>query len=301
MLTYIQQKWQIPQEHFSQIDWKSHEQAINAFQASTPTFLVKFLHRWLPIGRHVHRYNSDLYQGHCPSCPTPVEEDFHHFLSCPNPERQKWQSTLRMSIIKVTHTHTDPELVQILVDGIHHWLRQTPDPPTSNSPAYTQLLQSQAAIGWSQLLMGRWSNHWQRMQLRYLHHHKIEYTHTNHGSNWCSLIIKTIWTECHKEWIVRNQALHGHDSATTTEARLSKAQKEIRALYNLKSKCFSQVRHTRFYSSPEIHFEKETQPHRLENWIHLNKALILNQALHRKNNTATGQHHIDDYFQPTST
>jgi hypothetical protein len=40
------------------------------------------------------------------------------------------------------------------VDGIHHWIRQTLQTPTSTFPPYSPLIQSHASIGWGQLLLG---------------------------------------------------------------------------------------------------------------------------------------------------
>jgi hypothetical protein len=55
MMTYIQKKLQIPAIELSYIDWESHSQAIRSVPIPNRTFLIKFLHRWLPVGKRVHQ------------------------------------------------------------------------------------------------------------------------------------------------------------------------------------------------------------------------------------------------------
>jgi hypothetical protein len=50
LLQYIQEKTQTTDEAFSPIDWESHAQAIRTSQIKSSTFLIKFLHKWLPVG-----------------------------------------------------------------------------------------------------------------------------------------------------------------------------------------------------------------------------------------------------------
>jgi len=116
---YIQKKANMDEGAFSEIDWNSHEQTVRSFQSGTRIFLVKFLHRWLPVGKHVSRYDPTKYRGNCHSCDEPVE-DFHHFLSCPDPERKEWQSTLRTKIReRCKYPKTDAALLDLLLYGFN--------------------------------------------------------------------------------------------------------------------------------------------------------------------------------------
>jgi len=284
---------------FSQVDWDSHERSIQKYISTTDSrqkFLVKFLHRWLPVGKQVHRYNPIIYSSQCPSCDEPVE-DFHHFLSCPCPERRKWQSNLRTAIRHCTaRMNTNPILVDLLIDGIHHWLHQTPDPPTPFSNTYEPLITSQTHIGWDQLIFGRWSLLWQQLQQQHLQHHNIQQTPYNSGCAWTSAIITVIWTHCQDEWKHRNNALHGHDQETQRQARLDKARRRIRALYQFKHQCFPHAQTHWFYPTPETHFSRESTPHRLENWLAAYEDRIHQQVQSNQSNRQQGQRIIDDYF-----
>jgi hypothetical protein len=74
-----------------------------------------------------------------------------------------------------------------------------------------------------------------------------------------------IWTHCYDEWIVRNQALDGHNDQTRELARLYHAQYLIDAMYEFRNKCSRYVRDKWFYSSPEEHFLACPDPFHLKN------------------------------------
>jgi hypothetical protein len=150
-MTYIQEKLQIPAKELSNIDWKSHSHAIRSVPIPNRTFLIKFLHRWLPVGKRVHQYNPSIYPSHCPSCLLPIE-DFDHTFRCPSPLRRRWQINLRHDLFKLfQRPNTDPVLPNIVIDGLFQWFRQTPQTQQSFSPTYDELIISQGQIGWSQL------------------------------------------------------------------------------------------------------------------------------------------------------
>ena len=296
LLRYIQERHQLSEADVSHIDWDSHARAINTLQHKSNTFIVKFLSRKLPVGKQVHRYNPAAYPSTCPSCECPIE-DFVHVFRCPY--RRKWQSTLRHELLQLfNRSNTNPVLADLLINGLHHWLRETPDPPASPFPQYDSLVAAQSSIGWSQLLFGRWSTLWIDHQHRYLKQHNIPLSPQNHGTGWSSRIIHLIWTHCYDEWIVRNQALHGHNDQTRQLARLHQAQYRIRAMYELRNKCSQYVRDKWFYSSPEEHFQHARTPCHLENWLAVNEAQILAHITHHQKHRRTGQRDITDFFPP---
>jgi hypothetical protein len=118
--TYIQEKLQTSEEAISKIDWESHSQAIRAVPIPNRTFLIKFLLRWLPVGKLVHQYNPSIYPGHCPSCLFPIE-DFDHTFRCPSLQRRRWQINLRNDLFRlIQRSNTDPVLANIVIDGLFH-------------------------------------------------------------------------------------------------------------------------------------------------------------------------------------
>jgi hypothetical protein len=237
LMKYIQQKHQLSEVAVSRIDWTSHAQAIRNFQTTSNIFMVKFLSKWLPVGKQIHRYNPAAYSSQCPSCSCAIE-GFDHAFRCPDPNRRRWRSDLRQASLRHTdRSNTDPALVDLLINGLHHWFQNTPSAPVPRHPRYETLGEHQSSIDWDQLIFGRWSTLWATHQSSYLQRQKILPTPTNHGTGWTSRIITLIWTHCHNAWLDRNQALHGRDQKTKRHARLHRAQFRIRSLYDLRNQC----------------------------------------------------------------
>ena len=297
LLQYIQTKHQLSSENVDQIDWESHTHAIHTFRQKSPAFIIKFLHKWLPVGRQVYRYNPTAYASRCPSCDC-HEEDFKHAFCCP--ARHSWQSNLRRDLLKLfDSSHTNQVLQDLLLNGLHHWFRDTPQPPASPGERYNTLVESQSSIGWNQLIFGRWSQLWAHHQLEHLRRNNITITTYNHGTGWSTKIILLIWTHFHEAWIIRNQALHGHDQQTRQLARLNQAQYKIRALYKLRTQCTRFVQTRWFYRSPEEHFQREPKASHLENWIALNETRIIAHVAYNQSNQNHKQPTITDYFPTT--
>ena len=271
--SYIQHKTGMSEDAFAAVDWPSHELAVNTSQLPQ-IFMVKFLHKWLPVGRQTHRYNDKQYSSRCPSCPE-EDEGFIHFLTCP--ERREWHKKLKDALRQcMDANNTDPTLSDTLIDGLYHFLRST-EQPVPTFPRFAPLVAQQTSIGWSQLLFGRWSSEWTGQQLHYLTAQGITPTPHNHGPNWVRSLVHIIWSHCHEAWLTRNKALHGHDVETRRQARLSQAQYRIRALYTFKSRCTPTQQKTWFYRSLEVHFEQEPNPTQLERWIAINEGRIFTQ------------------------
>ncbi|KAG7363181.1 hypothetical protein IV203_026541 [Nitzschia inconspicua] len=76
---YIMQKTEMLEAVFADINWQSHKRSVDTFKDSPHTFLVKFLHGWLPLKKVISRYDPIKYLSACPSCDEPIE-DFKRFL-----------------------------------------------------------------------------------------------------------------------------------------------------------------------------------------------------------------------------
>jgi hypothetical protein len=125
---------------FNDIDWTSHNRALNYHQKHRVT-MVKFLNGILPIGKRVHLYNSK-YQQECPSCPAPIE-DSEHFWRCPATSRTKWRKDCQKAILdKLNELDTAPPLQSLLLEATKASLDGRPphtiaiDPAAIHSPAH---------------------------------------------------------------------------------------------------------------------------------------------------------------------
>jgi hypothetical protein len=268
LMTYIQEKLQISAEALSNIDWESHSQAIRSVPIPNRNFLIKYLHRWLPVGERVHQYNPSIYPSHCPCCLFPIE-DLDHTFRCPSPQRHRWQINLRNDLFKLfQRSNTDPVSANILIEGL---FTDFAKPRNLSLPHMTSSSSVNDKLGGanSSSAGGRVSGH---LQTKYLQRTDSIFTPRNHGTLWLSSIIQQIWTYCCDEWINRNNALHGHNQQTKIQARITRAQYKIRALYSLRHHCFHLARRDWFYESTEAHFTRQADPRHLENWIAINKS-----------------------------
>jgi hypothetical protein len=174
------------------VHWEAHGQALEKNYVRR-TFLVKLIHDKLPMGKTVARY-KDSYDHRCPSCQDD-QEDRTHFLRCPHPDCTKWHLTLTAAIRKrCEYIPTRPYLMEILLDGLHHWFHDTPFPKYTCLDHYHPLIDQQEQLGWQQLFLGRLRTLWSHHQNSHLRHSPT--TDGKHsGTSWILSMALTIWME----------------------------------------------------------------------------------------------------------
>ena len=302
MYSYMATKYLWTQQVLDSIDWIAHQQAIGSWtrgigqglprSQNRTTFLNKFIHGWLPVGKQVARYDAVLYPRNCPSCPH-QEESQTHFLQCP--ARTSWQNTFRSELRKqADKTDTDPVLLEILLEGVQRWFNQEPFHMNRYENRYRDLFRSQRKIGWLQLLHGRWSQDWRQLQDQYLCRTNKAKSKVNHGSAWVLGLIKVIWSQCYAAWLLRNDDRHGKEDDEQRQIQLDQAQRRIEVLYLLKPLCPISTRTTWFYTSTDLHFQREPHLHQLQNWLTTYEPMIREQSRKRQSHRRQGIMAIDD-------
>jgi hypothetical protein len=140
------------------------------------------------------------------------------------------------------------------------------DPPpqlTDTNPLFHSALQEQAAIGWPQLLQGRWSKQWQSIHLK---------THTTPAhskkkpEHWSNAILKTVWENWFDMWETRNKDRHGYDAATAATAKREQLQREVTQLYGWQPFLADHKHH--IFQIP-LHGMIQKPTGSLHNWIQL--------------------------------
>jgi hypothetical protein len=120
--------------------------------------------------------------------------------------------------------HTCPELAHILLDALHcEVYGQHPAFQRRHGiheAKFSNLLQAQTNLGWSQLLQGQLANDWSRLQDEFLEENKCDlevdrryYT----GDIWARKLVSHLWGAMKDQWDLHNGDRHGN----TTEARQS--------------------------------------------------------------------------------
>ena len=269
LIERIKQQHAWTQETFDTIDWEAHGISVrNHYHRKH--FITKFLHNWLPTGSLTSRYDQK-YAAKCPSCEEEFE-DREHFLRCI--PRQQWQQDLKTDLKKeASKIQTQPELLDILLEGLSAWFEDRQPAFNFQSVKYNALISRQNKAGWDQILYGRFVIDWRNIQDEHLHSmHNTKQQQT--GRTWVTKTTKLIWHQIYTTWEIRNDTLHGIDQSSIEVARLERAMRETEALYEVKTDVLPRD-YDLFYTTIDEHYEHETTSRGLRQWIHTWKPVIL--------------------------
>lgn len=277
---------------FTKVDWESHGTAVRLWHPHR-RFLTKYIHDWLPLGKLISKYNPS-YPTACPSCAT-ILEDREHFLCC---TARPWQALMFTAFPPFLHSlSTSPVLSEIIISSLRQWfLTRTVDHP-SHSRTYTLLLADQSAIGWDQLLFGRFSSEWAMLQDDYIQHYQITNKLARNGSQWVVKVIDFLWKYIYSAWQTRNNARHGADSTTQETAKYEQARRETELLYELANQVLPRDRDV-FYPSLAHHFQQHNTSTKLRQWLNIWQPLILRSVQLCSHLCLTRNHSIREFFTP---
>ena len=118
--------------------------------------------------------------------------------------------------------------MELLIEGLHATLHNLPTASITINPAVADVAASQAAIGWHQLLKGRFSKLWAATQDRYL---GSRTTVKTNGSLWVTRLIETVFIEWLKMWKLRNEDRHGQDKESRRKAETRQTIRELEQFY----------------------------------------------------------------------
>jgi hypothetical protein len=212
---------------FEDIDWTSHSRALRRHDKHRET-MVKHMHNILPVGKQVHRYDPK-YPECCPSCPEPLE-DHTHFWCCPAPSRQAWRRDCYKAVFKcLEDTDTALPLQSLLLDALDVVLFGKCPSTIQPDPSVQHIADAQAAIGWSQIIKGRFSKSWAEFQHA---HMGPNVTARKTGTAWMTKVIDVLFAEWWTLWNSRNGDRHGRDLASQREAEAFQAIRELNLLYD---------------------------------------------------------------------
>ncbi len=225
---YLCKKYKWNDTTFSDVDWECLRRALNR-KRNDRTLLTKYLNDITPVGHMVHRYDPK-YSPQCPSCSQP-DETQEHLVHCPAAPRKQWRATFLDTLRKTLTTLDTPDDMMELLLGILKCYINQDDPSTVHIPAtVSHIAEQQQAIGWHQLLQGRFTEAWR------LHYHQYlgsKATNTKNGHTWVTSVITTIFTQWLDLWKLRNQDRHGKDSQAQDDVARRQAVTELQTLYNL--------------------------------------------------------------------
>jgi hypothetical protein len=161
---------------------------------------------------------------------------------------------------------------------------------------YDTLVETQKAIGWSQLFNGRMSEEWSILQDEYLKSNNIV-DHKFTGKQWVATIIATLWNQWFEVWELRNGDVHGRDASTREIAKKNQATRELRALYRVRDQVLAEDGSI-FRENAETHLAEFAHSTSIRNWLATNKPHILASIEQAKTQALVGSRLLTSYFQP---
>jgi hypothetical protein len=282
----------------STVDWPALGAACNQNHFQRP-FIVKLTHDILPTRELTSRYDPSTPTA-CPFCLSTLEHR-DHLLQCRHAVPHQWRNTLLCILRKRCDSiHTNPVLLDILIQSLDQWMRHLPPPrPTLYPVAYRKLLREQLQLGWRQIFNGRWSCQWAVMQDRYLIRHFDPIPEPLSGAKWVVTMIHTTWQSVRTLWDLRNGRVYGVDSSTRAQLQKEKIHRELRAIYILRSS----MRHCDrdiLYATAEEHLA--VQPvWAMQNWLRVYTPLVKYSIKEAVRSAVRNVRTISSYFDPVPT
>ena len=151
-------------------------------------------------------------------------------MNCPAPGRVTWWKECLTNIRKhLDANDTAYPIKELLLEGLHATLHNLPSEAMAVHPSVANVAESQASIGWHQILKGQFSKLWATTQDRYLG------SHSTVKVNWSQRmiqVIESILVEWIKLWKLRNKDRHGRDVEPRRQAETRQTIQELDQFYN---------------------------------------------------------------------
>ncbi len=280
------------------INWQAHGGSLRK-QMPRRIHFVKLVHDILPT--HSRQNRLDRGTRRCPCCPSP-QEDRDHILRCPSAARNQWRHTFldKLSEACVIH-HTYAPLQQLLLEALRRWLDpdQPPHDQVQISPYPVKLhplIQAQNCIGWRQLFNGRFCQQWGDIQNDYLYQNRHHLpTKKSSGQKWQIAIITVIWEQWYVLWKLRNEDVHGNDTAARATAKKREVSRRLTAIYD---QCTHMEPSAQSLLFPDIRTHLEQPPWVIQNWITINGPVFMTSLRTVRTKAIQNVRSIRTYFAP---
>jgi hypothetical protein len=293
-LAYLQSRFQWSEQCAATIDWTAYTQAIGRFSTQRIQ-ITKLCNDLLPTARWANRYDS-LTTDHCLHCGEPEDRD--HILRCTFSSRRLWRNNLFVHL-RSTHksTECDPRLLDILIDGLNTWFLHLPMDVSRYPRSYHKLIHEQTEIGWRHMFNGHLTTQWRIKQDKYLRRLKI-HTRTHTGAGWALRTMTTLWRDFFVLWKERNEAIHGHDTASQQLARKRKLRLEIGFLHDNRDQVLACDSDLFLADTTEaLHtYLDVTTASQTQNWLNIWKPVILSSMASAKDLSIRGVLTLSTYF-----
>jgi hypothetical protein len=228
MEDYLKERNQWDQTQFESICWPAFSSARNT--SVIPRFIPKYCHRHLPVGVKAHR-NNPKYSPSCPACGDPMETN-EHFLMCKAQSRLAWRQQFITSLDKELR-RTGSNLIMFL-QTVFERLFDGRIIPQNNE--FSDIMVTQAAIGWMPIFRGYWSNTWLAAHQHLVLHSPVlnqadQKSLSKHQDQWLGKVASFVMRQVHQLWMLRNNERHGVTPAEKETRLRITVERELDLVY----------------------------------------------------------------------
>jgi hypothetical protein len=299
LLSYISRKNDWSSDIIDMIDWDVHSAALRSCPTRA-TQLIKLCHEILPTATRVHRYDNQNSPD-CRRC-LALPESIDHLLQCPVPDRVTWATSTLRQLSTVSRSRPDHHdiILDIFLSGIEQWMSGSCLLKDSYPVQFHDLIQSQEAIGWNQILRGRVSILWAKhvdeaLALKSKSHP------SSSGHLWVKAMVLKFWERFFVLWEERNAVVHGADVSEQTKCRKVRLLRELRQLHSLRPEVLPGDLIFFIAPTPEEDtkidsFVESHGPSFIQNWINTNRPLFLQSKRDAVQTAAKGSRLITQFF-----
>jgi ribonuclease HI len=278
---------------FQSINWEAQHSALLQFCTADQQRILKFVHKWLPTGKNLHREKEANILA-CPLCSNELEDNMHLF-TCTDAKQERLQQDLLLYVAKQQHDKEMPDIAKLLEWALSNcvnddkWLVDKTHYPEELHRA----IEDQNAIGWNQIYRGRISIEFSNAQEHFYRWQQLPET-THNGHKWTRGLIHKIWETMLSLWHNRNTIKFDKD----TQRQTQNMQKQLQALAQ---HCYSQA-HILSATDRKQLFQKTLEdrlkdnPRTLQAWI-TNTERILRINKLEDPHILKSRKKMEEYFQ----
>jgi hypothetical protein len=268
---YHQSRNQWTEKIFEQINWKAQHDALSRLGTTDQQRILKFVHRWLPTGKNLHREKASNLSD-CPLCAHETEDNMHLF-ACQNPQQVKLQQELLLYIAKQQHGKEMPELAQLLEWALSNCCYS--ESWKVNKELYPQQLhkaiESQNEIGWHQIIYGRISMELTKAQEQFYRWRGLPES-THNGQRWTRNLLYQVWKTALLLWKNRNEAKHKRDTQAQEQHHRQQLFTWVQHCYN-QAHILSAVDRNHLFQKTIEERLQET-PQNIQAWVAITERII---------------------------
>jgi hypothetical protein len=279
------------------INWKAHGKALKTM-IKKRIHITKLVHECLPTLERQNKFDGGKRM--CPGC-TESRETRDHTLKCHAVSRQKWRDNFFQAIQEFhAKEDTNPLLRNLLNETMRDWMVSSAGIDFHASPvlfhnAVRAVINHQNSIGWRQMFNGRFSVEWSRLQDDHYARQRLQRGTNDRrsGHRWQIKLICLIWKEWIKLWKMRNEELHGRDTATRAINERRDIEGALRAVYEQRNHFEPRVQELLLR---EEHEHMQCPLWVTWNWLTVNGPIFRASARRAKAKAIAGVRSIRSYF-----